>query len=128
MGRRNRSGGAFFGAILILIGATMLLERLDVIEPRLVYAFWEYWPLLFMGWGLFRILQAESPRRVGGGVTTLLFGVWFLICETRWQGLTWGTSWPMVLVAIGSGMIVRALLERTWRPSSGAEEVHDERC
>jgi len=124
----RRGGGAAFGIVLIVLGTLLLLERLDLIDPFIMRSVWDYWPLLFVAWGLFRIVQAESPRRVGGGVTTLGFGLWFMVSEFHWMGLTWRDSWPLVFVAIGSGIIVRTLLERTWKPSSGAEEVHDEHC
>jgi len=60
---RNRGGGAFVGTLFILIGASLLLERLGVIEPRLMDSFWEYWPLLVIGWGLFRVLRAARSAR-----------------------------------------------------------------
>lgn len=123
--RGDKGGGMMFGLLLILFGAALLLGRFDILDLDSV---WQHWPWLFILWGLFRIVQLASPRRVGGGVTTLGFGLWFLVNETRWNGLHWSNSWPLVFVVIGAGMVTRGVLERTWRPASGAEEVRDGRC
>ena len=127
MGERGmpRGGSLIAGIVMVLIGASLLLNQFDLIDLGSV---WDYWPWMFVAWGLFRIVQAESPRRVGGGVTTLLFGVWFLVSETRWNGLSWHNSWPLVFVAIGAGMVTRGVLERIWASGSSAKEVRDERC
>jgi len=126
--RGHRGGGAFFGLVLVLFGSALLLERLDVIDLYGLRGYWRYWPFLFMAWGLYRIISAESPRRVGGGVSTMLFGLWFLVSTWHWNGLDWSNSWPLVFVAIGAGMVTRGILERAWHPVSGAEEVHHDGC
>lgn len=124
----HREGGAIFGLLLVFFGSALLLQRLDVIDLYGLRDYWSYWPFLFVAWGLYRIISAESPRRVGGGVTTLLFGLWFLVSTWNWNGLDWSNSWPLVFVAIGAGMVTRGILERAWHPASGAEEVRHDGC
>ena len=124
---RRRGGGIVFGLLLVVIGSGLLLERFDMLNLPLS-DYWEYWPVLVIVWGLYRIASLESPRRVGGGLTTLLFGLWFLASTMRWGGMRWWNSWPLALVAIGSGMVLRALLERVWMPPSEPKEVRHDRC
>ena len=33
------------------------------------------------------------------------------VAHLRLFGLTWATSWPLLLILVGAGLIVRALLE-----------------
>ncbi len=50
--RSVASGGATFGAILVLIGVGLLLERMDVLPEGALWRLWDLWPLILVGWGL----------------------------------------------------------------------------
>lgn len=114
MRRHERSPreGLGFGLLLMALGVVLLLDRLHYLDYDLSLA--RLWPWFVIGWGVVRIVGWQSPRRVGGGVTTLLMGTWFLIAVNEWQGLGWTESWPLALVAVGTGIIVRAGLQKAW--------------
>ena len=98
----------WFGFVQVAVGTLLLLDRFDVIDVEHGYAWWGLIPVAF---GITRIASWSSARSVASGVSMALFGVWFLISANEWHGLDWGTSWPMVFVAIGASIIVRAALE-----------------
>lgn len=98
----------WFGFVLVAVGTLMLLDRFGVIDVARGYAWWGFIPAAF---GITRIATWSSARSVAGGVSMVMFGAWFLISANEWYGLDWGTSWPMVFVAIGASIVVRAILE-----------------
>jgi len=70
--------------------------------------------------GAIQLVVARSPRRVGSGVMTVLMGFWFLIAQRGMYGLTWHRSWPLAFVAIGAGMVARAITARVmYRKEAG---------
>jgi hypothetical protein len=80
------------GFVLILIGAVQM------IEPR------------------------ECGRRGGPfrGLWPILIGVWLLVNAVELWGLTYRTSWPLLIVAMGVLMVAREMLPRGRR--SGGQE------
>jgi hypothetical protein len=36
-------------------------------------------------------------------------GFWFFAVQFHWYGLTYRNGWPLLLVSMGAGMVVRAL-------------------
>lgn len=113
----------WFGFVLVAVGTLLLLDRFGFIDVARGYLWWGLIPAAF---GVARIASWSSASAVAGGVSMLLFGAWFLISANEWYGLDWGTSWPMVFVAIGASIVVRALLEpvfarRHQAPSPGGE-------
>ena len=123
MRRRNRSPreGLAFGLLLMAIGVVLLVNQLGYADLRL----WLLWPWFVIGWGIVRIATWESPRRVGGGVSTLIFGIWFWIAVNGWRGLGWEDTWPLALVAVGSGIITRVALQRVWPAGGDPDEWKD---
>ncbi len=118
MRTRKRSGreGVGFGILLMSLGVLFLLDRFGVVELR---EFWRWWPLWTIAWGLVKIAAWESAERVGGGVTFVLLGLWFLCATMEWYGLGWHNSWPLAFVAIGGGMVFRGLIAPTFYPREG---------
>jgi hypothetical protein len=45
------------------------------------------------------------------GMWLVTAGAWLQIARLKIFGLTYGTSWPLLLIALGAGMIVKTLLE-----------------
>ena len=91
-----------WGLFLIALGGAFLLQRyLDVDLPHVG----QLWPLVFFVIGTSHLLD----RRPGSAVTMYLMGVFFFAVTLDWYGFTYRNSWPLLLVAVGAGMIVRAL-------------------
>jgi hypothetical protein len=89
-----------WGLFLIGIGALFLLERFGAIA-----AIGEWWPLFFVVFGITHLVEG----RFGGALNMFLLGGWFLAVTHGWYGLTWTNSWPLALVAVGLGIVVKAV-------------------
>lgn len=114
---KDRSGGIAMGLVLILIGALFLADRFNLMDLGDV---WDYWPLLLIAYGVVKLVTGRNGEAVGSGITWTLFGLWFLAVQLDWYGLTYADSWPIALVAVGGGMVVRALIgDRTWGGTPG---------
>jgi hypothetical protein len=110
----------------MLFGFVFLADRLDLIDLGRIGA---WWPLLPVVIGVARIASWQSADAVGSGVTWMLMGLWFWASVEGWSGLSWRNSWPLALAAIGTGMVVKALLSpafvsRDESPDSAKEESH----
>jgi hypothetical protein len=88
---------------LIAIGTLFLLERFGVAN---VPSLGRMWPAFVIGLGLVHVLEG----RLGSGMMFTVFGTWFFACEYRWLSLTFRNSWPLVIIALGLGMILESLL------------------
>ena len=91
-----------WGIFLIALGGLFLIERF---QPWGFAGLGEWWPLILIVIGITRLME----RRVGSALTMILLGAWFLAVTSGWLGLTYGNSWSLVLVAVGVGIVVRAL-------------------
>ena len=91
-----------WGFFLIALGGAFLLDRLHVVDlPSLG----SLWPAVFLVIAVSHVAEG----RLGSALTFLLLGAWFFACEFGWYGLDYGNSWPLVLIAVGAGIVVRAL-------------------
>jgi hypothetical protein len=107
--------GVLFGVILVIAGVVFLLDRMDVIY---IGRIWQWWPLVLVGMGLFKMVLWHSAETVSSGLNFVMFGLWFLVSVHSWFGLHWGNSWPLALVAVGISMVARAVLEPLFRSAS----------
>lgn len=100
---RNQAKSLIWGLFLVALGSVLLLDRFGMISiPELG----RLWPLVLIVIGITRV----AAGRPGSSVTFFLLGAWFLACEFDWYGLTYRNSWPLILVAIGASMVVRAIV------------------
>ena len=91
-----------WGIFLIALGVLFLFERLGL--PGFVDVE-TWWPLILVVIGITSLVDG----RLGSALTMMLLGAWFFAVVNGWNGLTYGNSWPLVLVAVGAGMVVKAL-------------------
>ena len=105
MERNARAHGAksmVWGIALIVLGSLFLLERTGMID---VPSLGSLWPAVFGVIAIARVAEGQY----GSAVTFLLLGAWFFACEFGWYGLDYSNSWPLVMIAVGAGIVVRAL-------------------
>ena len=94
-----------FGLILFTLGVLFLLDRLDLVEMGRL---WDYWPLVFVGVGLGKVIQpVGAPGRASGGVF-IVIGVWWLLANLDVVEHNPVDLWPVVLFVIGGSMLWRA--------------------
>lgn len=90
-----------WGWFLIGIGVLFMLDRFGVVNlPNIGLM----WPLTFVAIAAIHVIE----RRPGGALMFLLMGAWFQACTLEWKGITYAKSWPLLLVAVGIGIVVRA--------------------
>ncbi len=102
----TQATNVFLGVCFILGGVLLLLNQLDVLPVNLWH---DGWPYLVMIVGVGTVVTAASAERVGSGVMFIGFALWWLAAVNHWHGLTWRTSWPLGLVAMGAGTLAHAI-------------------
>ena len=112
--RRADTGQIVVGLIILAMGAMLLLDRLS---PG-TYALRSWWPFVLIVMGAARVVETpDGSRHHGGkrrsGVWLITVGLWGLVNEWRLFGLTYGTSWPLLVMASGALMVWRSLEVRT---------------
>ena len=107
-----------WGIFLIVLGALLLLERFSPVHiPS-----GSLWPLI-----LFFIGVAELTRlRYGAAAFFMFIALVFLACTLHLFGMSYEKSWPLLLVIVGSGMVVRALTGAGPCRRRVEEEMHHE--
>jgi hypothetical protein len=104
--RKNIDKGAIFaGVMLIAVGTMFLLDRFGIADFHFLIS--RYWPLIIVGLGLSKVLHGN----VWGGLWMVTIGGWLQISRLHLFGLTYGTSWPLLLIALGAGMVARTVYE-----------------
>ena len=111
--RYQRRGGIGFGVVLIAIGVIFLIGQF---VPGV--AWWQLWPLIILLIGAIQLITPD-PRdgwglsRVMDGVGTLILG--FVLLGNTTGVISWGvwlvllSLWPVLVIAIGIGIIGRAV-------------------
>lgn len=108
--RRADSRQIVIGLIILSIGAMLLLDRLSPGTDALH----AWWPFVLIVMGAARVAESsDRTRRCGGkrrsGVWLIVVGLWGLVNEWRVFGLSYGTSWPLLVMASGAMMVWRSL-------------------
>ena len=98
-------GALFFGLVLITGGTLLLLDRLGFADFGYVAGHW--WPMIIIGIGVSKVLNGL----VWNGLWLMTIGLWLQATVMRLFGLTFRSSWPLLLIALGAGIIVRTIVE-----------------
>lgn len=94
------------GLALIVVGAILLLDQLNVISI-------DFWALVFGAFGLLRIFQAQDAAGRIWGVFLLAIGVTFEVQHLRHFDLHLDRTWPVFVIAAGLLLIWRAYQQPT---------------
>lgn len=115
--KRVDGGMLVGGIILIALGILFLLSRLDVADfGQLVR---RHWPMIIVIVGTVKLFARDT---VWSGLWLVAVGAWLQVAHLQMFGLTYRTSWPLLLIALGGGLILRAFVESVMR---GREEPHE---
>jgi hypothetical protein len=98
--RQRRRSAAFAGLILIVFGSLMLIARTTGQPMQLVGRAWGLAPLLI---GLAHLTDPAGRRRGRrrSGAWLVYLGLWGLANEFRLFGLSYDSSWPLLIVGVG---------------------------
>jgi hypothetical protein len=107
----SSSGPILVGLILTFIGLAMLADRMGLSGIHLTG---KWWPFVLIAFGLARLLAPSAPRKGQRrsrwtGIWLVYLGLWFFVNEFRVLGFWYNTSWPLLIVGAGIGMIWRAI-------------------
>jgi hypothetical protein len=120
-----RTGPIVVGAVLLALGSVMLLNSTGVIDVHLGRYIG---PLVLIAIGS-RILLGDSGDVVGacaspddrgrrrrrrrdgstGGIYLIGLGVWLLLSQNHFFGLTFATSWPLLIILSGFIIVIRGM-------------------
>jgi hypothetical protein len=93
------------GLLLALVGIMLVLGQLGILPPVRPWGY--FGPALLIGLGLSRLLQSRPDGRSGRGTWLVVIGVWLLLSNLHvWRARE---TWPLLLVALGLGMVWRAM-------------------
>jgi hypothetical protein len=106
------SGRVIVGLVIVALGTALLIERTGLADIHLDLG--RYWPFILIVMGLARF--ADPPRRAGrgsrwSGGRLLWIGLWGLVSEFHVLGLDYATSWPLLVIGAGIGVVWRAFGE-----------------
>lgn len=98
----RRKGRFVGGAVLIIVGACLLLQRLDLNLPHWLFS----WQMILIAVGI--VVGAKHNFRPGGWIVMVLVGGIFLVNEIF--DLPYATAqfiWPVVLILVGVMLIFK---------------------
>jgi hypothetical protein len=102
------SSQVVLGLLVIGMGVLFLLDNLDVLDFRHAVGFW---PLAFIVAGVVSLTGMHKGPRSGGYVGAVLIGLGVLMIMSRLGVLyvSWGTLWPLAMIALGGLVLYRSL-------------------
>ena len=107
MNRKIDRSALINGLFLIGLGVLFLLDRLQIEDfGDLIRT---YWPCILILFGISHLFRRES---IWSGAWLIMIGAWLQLIHLHLFGLTYGNSWPLILIASGAGITVRALVDR----------------
>ena len=106
MNRKIDTGALGAGLVLITIGTLMLVDRYSILEfGDLVRRFW---PLVLIVLGLPKLFRRAT---LWNGLWLITIGTWLQLIQFEFLGMTYRNSWPLLLIALGGGMIARVMVD-----------------
>jgi hypothetical protein len=105
-----RKGNIVVGAMLILVGLALMLDRAGVYSWS---SQWTLWPFILCGIGLARFVgsPAGAPKQ---GLLFLTGGVWLLLGESG--VISREESWPILVIVLGLIIALNGGTRRRWSP------------
>lgn len=119
-GQRPNRSRLVVGLLLLLLGALLLAGNLGYGLPE---GWWQYFPILFIAFGLWGVVAPGRHMDRHGGVWLIAIGLYFLIGIFDLWGLGWTGAWPVFVIAAGLSFIVHRHPneeERSRSPGNGA--------
>ena len=100
------SSQVVLGLLVVGIGVLFLLDNLDILNFRHAIGFW---PLVFIVAGCVALF-GNGPRSGNymGGVL-IAIGLLMILSRMGYFYISWGTLWPLVMIALGGLVLYRSL-------------------
>ena len=107
--RKGIPSQLILGVAVIGIGLLFLLDNLGILEVRHVFHFW---PTVFIIAGLAKLCDTRSTNGAVVGMLLVAAGVLMTLSRMGFYYFSWTTMWPLMLIALGVGVIYKAVLGR----------------
>jgi FtsH-binding integral membrane protein len=101
-------GKLALGIALLLVGVLSLTDYLEMFDLREI---WRFWPLLLIFIGVASEVDSLRQRKSGGGHIIAAVGVWMLVANHHFFGLSHRTAFPLGIAVVGLGVILHALID-----------------
>jgi predicted membrane protein len=108
----SRGGGLFFGGLLVLAGTAFLLSQLGLLGG---YDVWDFWPLILVLMGIFRLVRARTGAGRVWGLVLLAGGTLAQLHVLDVIALEWRIVWPIMIILVGVLVAVHSLIHRRRR-------------
>jgi hypothetical protein len=109
-----------WGLLLIAAGVGFLLDRAGIID---LFDLSQYWPLLFVLFGVNRMIGYPTPRDFMSGLGSIFFGLWLYALLEGMYGLTWMNAWPYLLIFWGIQLVLEPIIAKRFAVN---KEHHNE--
>jgi predicted membrane protein len=98
-------GGLLLGTVLAGVGVLLLLDNLGIsVFDRM----WEWWPAILVVAGAAKVITSCNWTGRVLGSTLIFFGSVYLLNNLGYiHGNVWAFFWPVILIAVGLGMLAR---------------------
>ena len=107
-GVQVRPGVLAAGAVLMAVGTGMLLDSYGVVSIHPSRLIGPFVLIALRTSMLLGTRRRDGPRQGFFGGTWLIgVGCWLLISQSNMFGLTFGTSWPLLLIVMGALISIR---------------------
>jgi hypothetical protein len=101
----KRFGGSFFtGLLLLALGILFLLQNFDFIVVDHAV---QYWPLIVIAVALAKLFDAKDAATRASAIWWLFVGCWLLVSSIHFMGLSFGNSWPLLLIGWGASILLK---------------------
>jgi hypothetical protein len=97
------------GVALIVLGLVFLFMQLNIIQFE-----WHWYTiaaLTFVIMGLAELVQFKKSHKIFEGLSHIALGGWFYVAFSGLWGMTPSNSWPLILIIVGAGMMLKALVK-----------------
>lgn len=114
--KKRLGGQVAVGVLMIAVGAIFLLDNLYYLDMG---PLWSYWPLIFVVFGIQKLVNAEKRDDYGSAAWWFFLAAWLFVSFNHVWGLDFGDTWPFLIIAWGVSTIWKSL----GRPVSRNHEV-----
>jgi hypothetical protein len=103
---RNASGRIFWGLLLILLGALLLLDQMEKLDFGDIIS--RYWPLILVIAGFWHLVS-NGFRNPGGGLVLIVVGALLMLGKLEILDKSlWHYVWPLLVILVGLWIVFGA--------------------
>lgn len=114
---RKCKGHVEIGMAFIVVGVIFLAIKLNLIQ--FAWQWYMFPAIAFAVMGLVELVQIKRPHKIFEGLSKLVLAAWFYIAFSGTWGITPANSWPVILIVLGLGIVVKSLLKTPSDKSKG---------